>query len=252
MGKVRKPFQGVFNIIRFNWHFYVIAIALCIGLNGIQYFVDFPLKYFLEISSIILFSAIVISLFSSYYIYDFSGLYQFKWIKKNHHKDNILNINAGFDETSELIINRNSSSKVSVLDFYDPLKHTEVSIKRARKAFPPLAKTISIQTNRIPFEDNSIDKIYLILSAHEIRDKKEQIQFFTELNRVLTTPGKIFITEHLRDIPNLLAYNIGVFHFFSRSSWLNTFKNSHLKVSSELKNTPFISTFTLTKNGNSL
>jgi len=252
MGEVRKPFQGVINIIRFNWHFYVIAIAVILALFYLQFITDVRLNPFLDFLFTIIISTIVISLFASYYIYDFSGLYKFKWIKKNNIKDHILNINAGFDETSELIIDRNRSSIFSALDFYDPLKHTEVSIKRARKYFPPVANTISIKTNSIPFEDNSIDKIFLILSAHEIRNKKEQISFFLELKRVLTPSGNIFVTEHLRDLPNLLVYNIGAFHFYSRNSWIDTFNQSNLTISSEIKNTPFISTFTLTKNGNSL
>jgi ubiquinone/menaquinone biosynthesis C-methylase UbiE len=87
------------------------------------------------------------------------------------------------------------------------------------------------------------------MSAHEIRDQEERIQFFKEINRVLTTDGSVVIVEHLRDIPNLLAYTVGVFHFFSKKNWLKSFSTADLYLQKEIKITAFVSTFILTKNG---
>lgn len=131
-------------------------------------------------------------------------------------------------------------------------KHTEVSIKRARKKYPPYPQTKKIETLKIDLESNSIDKVFVIFSAHEIRNREERIIFFSELNRILKPKGQIFVIEHLRDVSNFIAYNIGYFHFYSKSTWLNTFNKSNLKLSSEMKSTPFISIFTLEKNGNTL
>ena len=46
-----------------------------------------------------------ISLSVSYYIYDYSDLYTLKWLDFLNIKDNttIVNINAGFDETSSIL-----------------------------------------------------------------------------------------------------------------------------------------------------
>jgi ubiquinone/menaquinone biosynthesis C-methylase UbiE len=178
-----------------------------------------------------------------------SGFYKLEWIKNNDDNISIININAGFDETSELLKMKFVNSNFTALDFYNPNKHTEVSIKRARKQYPPYPNTKEIETSKIDLESNSIDKVFVILSAHEIRNKTERIIFFSELNRILKPKGQIIVIEHLRDISNFIAYNIGSFHFHSKSSWLNTFNKSKLRVISEIKNTPFISTFTLEKNG---
>jgi ubiquinone/menaquinone biosynthesis C-methylase UbiE len=97
--------------------------------------------------------------------------------------------------------------------------------------------------------DNSADKIFIIFAAHEIRNVQERIEFFKELRRVLKPTGEIIITEHLRDIPNFLAYNIGFLHFYSKPTWLHIFKLAELTLKNEQKITPFISTFTLTKYG---
>jgi SAM-dependent methyltransferase len=161
----------------------------------------------------------------------------------------IVNINAGLDEFSGLLIKRFPEASLNVFDFYDPEKHTEVSIKRARKTYPPYPGTISISTTSLPLVDDTADLIILALAAHEIRDTQERILFFSELRRALRPDGSIVVTEHLRDFPNFLAYTVGAFHFLPRASWLRVFQKSGLQVRAEVKSTPFISTFMLTKNG---
>ena len=163
----------------------------------------------------------------------------------------LINITAGFDETSHLLEERFHDCELSILDFYDPSKHTEISIQRARNALPPHPKTQEIKTSRLPFEAQSVNKVFLILSAHEIRNPTERTEFFRELNRILKLGGRIVLTEHLRDIPNYFAYNIGALHFHSESTWRENFRDAELKISKRFNITPFITTFILEKNGNS-
>lgn len=245
----RKPFQGVFNIIRFNWHFYFIAGLFLLSIIIFKNYFPEQLQSFAFWFALLAIVAITISLLVSFYIYDFSSLYQLKWIPNSDDKK-ILNINSGFDETSEIIKNKLANSELTISDFYNPAKHTEISIKRARKAYPPNRNTIQVSTDKLPFSDNSFDYVLVILSAHEIRDKNERIIFFKELNRVTKSTGQIFITEHLRDLNNFLAYTIGFFHFYSKSNWLRTFEQANLIVKSKIKTTPFITTFILEQNGN--
>lgn len=246
---IRKPFQGVKNIIQFNWHLYVIALVLILCLLVTSYYFGNSIAFISNGIIVLVFSSITISLVVSYYIYDFSNLYQLKWIEDDKDSKLIINISAGFDETSALIKEKFPNSKVIPLDFYDPKKNTEVSIKRAQKKYPEFEGTKKINIDKLEFETNSIDKIFVIFSAHEIRNNNEKTSFFKELNRILKPKGTIYITEHLRDLPNFIAFNLGFFHFFSKKNWLNTFKNTQLNVSQEIKLTPFISTFKLQKNG---
>ena len=136
----------------------------------------------------------------------------------------MVNIHAGFDETSILLSTKFPDAELIVFDFYDPEKHTEVSIKRARKAYPSYPNTKKIITSTIPLGDSCADKIFVTLAAHEIRDDNERIIFFKELYRILKTGGQIFVTEHHRDLYNFIAYTIGFFHFHSYSTWTNTFR----------------------------
>jgi len=245
----RKPFQGVSNIVRFNWHFYLIAGLVFITIGIINLFLpqSFQLYVFgLALAAIL---PIVLSLVVSYYIYDLSGLYQFKWFP-NFDNKSVLNINAGFDETSSIVKARYPASQLTVCDFYDPKEHTEVSVKRARKLYPPPKGTIPVTSEQLPFAENTFDFSLAILSAHEIRDEEERINFFKELNRITKEGGQILVTEHLRDLNNFLAYTIGFLHFHSKKSWLQTFEQANLVVKKEVSTTPFITTFVLENNGN--
>lgn len=247
MDKIRKPFQGVLNIIRFNWHFYIIAIVFTSGLFILKQFLPDPFSFLATITILTLLFSVFITLLVSFYIYDLSTLYKLNWIKPANSEQTILNIHAGFDEISYLLKNKINHANLIVIDFYDPLKHTEISIERARKRYSIYPGTTKSSTSALYLTDRSIDKIFVFLSAHEIRDTSERIVFFNELKRTIRDNGQIYVTEHLRDFPNFIAYNIGFFHFFSKPTWLNTFSKSGLVLEKEIKITPFISTFILTK-----
>lgn len=251
METVRNPFQGIKNIIRFNWHFYVLSFAIVLLLLIVSGYLNKYAWLLAIILSVLIIETILVSLLTSVYVYDLSNLYKLSWLDtlKKGGTEEIINIHAGFDETSILLKDKFPGAKLTVLDFYDPEKHTEVSIKRARKAYPPYPNTQTVSTLKLPLPDNYADKIFTILAAHEIRKEDERILFFKELNRILKPGGQVVVTEHLRDLPNFLAYNIGFFHFIPESSWKKVFSESGFVITKEIKITPFITTFILEQYG---
>lgn len=251
MEQVRKPLQGVWNIIRFNWHFFAFSLGMVMLLAFLLPFLAKNLQFYAALAIILVLLPTFVSLAVSCYVYDFSNLYTLEWIElpQNSRNLQIANIHAGFDETSILLKNKFPSCELSVFDFYDAEKHTEISIKRARKAYPPFPNTHQISTQYLPLADNSMDVIFAILAAHEIRNEAERIAFFAEIKRVLKPNGQLIVVEHLQDTANLFAYNIGFLHFHTRKTWDKTFENAGFSIQKEMKITPFISTFTLQKNG---
>ncbi len=188
----------------------------------------------------------LVSLLASAYVYDLSDFYRLNFVGGGAAgAKRAVNINAGFDETSQILRERFTEAELVVLDFYDPARHTEVSIARARRAYPPYPGTRTVTTETLPLADASVDRLFLTLAAHEIRDVEERIAFFRECCRVLAPGGRVYVTEHLRDAANFVVYNIGFLHFHSRRSWLATFAAAGLSVVEERKTTPFVSTFTL-------
>jgi ubiquinone/menaquinone biosynthesis C-methylase UbiE len=109
------------------------------------------------------------------------------------------------------------------------------------------AASEKITTAHIPRPNESVDYIFLIFSAHEIRNTKERNAFFQELKRVLKKDGKIIMTEHLCDMANFLAYGPGVFHFWTEKTWLKCLEQTGMSVKKKLKITPWISSFLIGK-----
>lgn len=248
--QLKQPLRGTVNIIRFNWPLYSIILGLAIVIFTVAYVLP-SIKYICLISGSLIFLSTLVSLVTSWYVYDYSPLYTLPWIQQFRNTPNevIVNITAGFDETSGTIKATLPHRYFYIFDFYDPARHTEASIKRARKLYPAPADTQAIQTHSIPLNENSADKVFIIFSAHEIREEAERIRLFRELKRILKPGGQIFLTEHLRDIPNFLAYNIGCLHFYPKSVWQYTIKKAGLLTIQQQKTTPFITTFTIIKNG---
>lgn len=244
---MRHSLQGVSNIIRFNWHFYALALLGVIGGLALAFWLG---GWWLVAGLCIAFgviATIVISLIVSWYVYDWSDLYRLTWLPELPDNARIVNIHAGFDETSALLANHYRSAQLTVFDFYDPALHTEISIKRARRAYAPYPGTQAISTDAVPLPAASVDVIFLLLAAHEIRNDDERVRFFGLLHQALKPGGRIIVTEHLRDPANFLAYTIGAFHFLPYDAWWHTFTMAPFTLIKEEKLTPFLTTFTLTK-----
>ena len=215
MKPVRKRFEGVINLVRFNWHYYLILfLALILIFFAGLFVVKYRIFATIFIVATLLFC--IFSIVATYYIYDRSPLYKFTWFKDQlyHRPARIVNIHGGYDETSKLIAELYPKDEVSVFDFYNPEKNAEISTKRARKTNPPFAGTRNITIDHIPLKDGYADRIFLILSTHEIRSNKERNIFFEELNRVLSRNGKI-IEVIVFSIPRL---RIKLSNTFSKAS----------------------------------
>lgn len=246
MEEKRRKFQGVLNILSFNRHFYFIGLGILALLFASHLFVTWPDNLFWIIIAAFLYG-LLMPLIVSAYVYDFSGFYYFKWLKDQitgkERANQIVNINAGFDETSFIIKNRFPESNLKVFDFYNAKQHTEPAINRARKVSLVYPDTVQISSNAIPLQDRSVDIVFLLSAIHEMRSTEEKVQFLKECHRLCKPDGKIIMVEHLRDFPNFLAFTIGFTHFFSRSSWKKAFERAGFTSFKETKFTPFMSIF---------
>jgi len=250
MDAVRKPLQGLRNIIRFNWHFYALAFGLALAVGAAALGLPAPLSYYGWAGLGLLLTPVLVSLAVSAYVYDGAGLYELGWLPTHVAPASgarLLTISAGFDELTPLLAQAWPADQLLAVDFYDPARHTEVSIKRARRAYPPVPGTLRVSTHALPLPSHSIDYALAFLAAHEVRDAAERAVFFQELARVLKPAGELVVVEHLRDTANFLAYTIGFFHFHSRRAWLATFRAAGLRVAQEVKITPFLTAFILRK-----
>lgn len=246
MESKRKKFQGVLNILSFNRHFYILGLTALV-LITISYLV-FQWSFLLYCTILTAFLyGLIMPLIVSAYVYDFSGFYDFDWLTKFDLKDaaekQIVNINAGFDETSFIIKRLFPGSNLKVFDFYNAQRHTEPAIVRARKVSTVYPGTQQVVSNAVPLESNSVDLIFLLSAVHEIRTQQEKVEFLKECHRVCKQDGKVIMVEHLCDLPNFLAFSIGFTHFFSCRTWKKAFKKAGFSSFEETKFTAFMSIF---------
>jgi SAM-dependent methyltransferase len=242
----RKKFQGVLNILSFNRHFYIFGLIILFLIIVSRIVFNWPDTLFWIIITAFIYG-LTMPLIVSAYVYDFSGYYNFSWLKKMKLTDSksqqIVNINAGFDETSFIIQKHFPESSLKVFDFYNPSQHTEPAIIRARKVSLVFPNTQKIINNKIPLADNSVGIIFLLSAVHEIRNNAERIEFLKECHRLCKPDGLVIMVEHLRDFQNFLAFSIGFTHFFSKNTWRKAFKNAGFSNFEETKFTPFMSIF---------
>jgi SAM-dependent methyltransferase len=248
VSSLRKPLQGLRNIIRFNWHFYALAFGLALAVGAAALVLPAPLSYIGWVGLGLILAPVLVSLAVSTYVYDYAGLYELGWLPARIAPApgvKLLTISAGFDELTPLLAQSWPAEQLLAVDFYDPARHTEVSIKRARQAYPPVPGTLRVSTDALPLPTHSVDYALAFLAAHEVRDPAERAAFFREIGRVLKPAGEIIVVEHLRDAANFLAYTIGFFHFHSRRAWRATFRAAGLQVAQEINITPFPTAFIL-------
>ncbi|MGN6727314.1 MAG: class I SAM-dependent methyltransferase [Tepidisphaeraceae bacterium] len=245
----RRPFQGLAQIVRFNWPMYVFAaIAGTIGLVGIALL---PMPPWARVAlclatAIGLFWAIA-SLVVSFWIYDVSSLCKWTWVPGvlTEQPTHWLNIHCGFDESTASLAALFPQSKGRPLDIFDAAEMTEPSILRARTIRTGQPPAEPADYRRLPAANASHDAAFLILAAHELRSPDARATLFRELYRVIRPGGQIVVAEHLRDPTNFIAFGPGFLHFHSRASWQATFTDSGLFVERAFRITPFVAVFIL-------
>lgn len=243
----RGQFDGVLQIVRYNWPFYGAAVVGGAGIVALVLLLRPP-----SLISLVLIAGaaaaifwLAISLAVSHYVYDRSDLYRWQWIRQRVMQDprHVVNIHAGLDETSVALQEIFPASEVTILDVYDDEEMPEPSITRARRDAGGALASVSADFRALPLDPESADLVSLIFVAHELRRREAKEALFGEIARILKPGGRLLLVEHLRDTWNFLAFGPGAFHFFPRREWLLVGQAAGLQLTAELKRTAFVRAF---------
>jgi hypothetical protein len=245
--RTRTPYQGVIQIVQFNWRFYLAAVLGAGTAVTASRFVPYPARLMVLGCALPPLFWLASSLIVSHYVYDRSGLYEFNWLDEilPLAPHNWINIHSGFDETSELLAAKFPNANSEAVDIYDPEVMTEPSISVARRLVSRPVHATAAHYDALPFAAASINAAFVIFSAHELRRHNQRVTFFTEVARILTPGGNILLVEHSRDLWNFLAFGPGVFHFFSNQTWRRAAVDAALIVRVERSITPFVRVYNL-------
>jgi SAM-dependent methyltransferase len=243
----RRPYQGVMQILQFNWRMYLGA-ALGIFAAAITW----PRLPASGRAALMLCAApalfwLIASLAVSHYVYDRFPLYDLHWLERAlaAAPRRWINIHAGWDETSGLLQAIFPESIGEAVDLFDPAMMTEASIRQAHRANRAVLPSTPARYDALPFENATVDAAFVIFAAHELRRQEQRVKFFLEIARVLTPGGECLLVEHARDEWNFLAFGPGFLHFFPQRVWRNVAQQAGLAVRSKFELTRFVHVFVL-------
>lgn len=247
----RSRYQGVVNVLQFNWPWYAAALLGSLLTIANLWWVALPSPLavaLLALAGCSTFWAIG-SLLASHWVYDRSPLCRWDWVRGQIGSAPAMavTIHAGFDEASEHLQRLFGDAIWTTWDIFDPSSMTESSITRARKADRQTSPSVAVNASRLPTPENAFDAAFLIFAAHELRSAAAREQLFKELFRVLKPGGVLLLVEHLRDWKNFVAYGPGFLHFLPRSEWLRLKEEAGFCISDEFSITPFVRVFRLSK-----
>jgi hypothetical protein len=255
MSRPANNFQGLWQIVRFNPWFYGAALGM---LAGGVYFQ--PWHWF---SSVPLLHASVqfgfglacwwtlASLAVSHWVYDRSDWPQGNWLRNlasHHHPKQVLNVHAGFDETTDRLKSWLPNADIETLSVFDPQRLTEKSIHRAAIYRPGAADEWKGSPESWASPQGTFDWVLFLLSAHEFRKHEERVNLLRRAREALCDEASstVILAEHVRDLANFMAFGPGFLHFHSASSWQNAWLEAGLESVQSLHVTPFLRVWVLT------
>ena len=237
-------FRGARQILNYNLPFYRAAALGCLVATAVLIAVPLPgavrLALLTALAGVLFWT--VSSLAVSHYIYDRSPLYRFEWTREllPSPPKRWLNIHAGLDYCSNALGRLFPDAEGSALDIYDPRTMTEPAIRRARRSGEASLTGIKAKWGELPVPDCSSDAAFVVFCAHELREAEVRSAFFNELARVLKVDGVAVVVEHLRDLPNLVAFGPGFMHFLPREAFLTAGFAAGLQLAQDRPITPFV------------
>ncbi|MGB8168506.1 MAG: class I SAM-dependent methyltransferase [Chthoniobacteraceae bacterium] len=246
---LRRPWQGMMAIARFNWPFYLAAgVVLIAALCGLLLsgFLPVQLVCFLAAAGAAYF--IFGSLGVSHLIYDRSDLYRWRWLGRalrGAGRERFIFCHSGFDEASSELGKKFADTQWERFDHFDEELMPERSIQRARRLYPPAPGTIRAPFDHWPAPAASADVVFGLLAIHELRAEAQRTAWFAEARRCLSAEGRVVLVEHVRDVANFLAFGPGFLHFHSPASWRRCWAGAGLRCADEFRITPWVRVFVL-------
>ena len=243
----RGQFDGVLQIVRYNWSLYIVAVLVSTLVVFLVDVVHPPaaLAGLLILGALAAIFWLALSLAVSHYVYDRSDLYRWEWIRARVAPSprHVVNIHAGLDETSLALQAMYPAAEVTILDVYDPAEMPEPSIARARREARSTLPSVTADFRRLPLKTASADLVTAIFVAHELRRAASKEAFFREASRVIQPGGRLLLVEHLRDGWNLATFGPGALHFFPRHEWLRVAGATGFQLVEEFSRTVFVRAF---------
>lgn len=240
--------SGALRIFLYNWPLYAatwasaaLAVALAAVLGG-------PLGGVVLASALGAVAWSAASLAVSFHVYDRSPLARGTWLAEflPPGAPAWISVDTGLDAEVDLD-GALAGPCLARLDVYDGRIVGRGSVRRARSTTPRKHAARPCSALALPIGDAACELACVVFTAHEVQLPADRVRFFEELRRVLVPGGRVLVVEHLRDVPNFLAFGPGFLHFHPRREWLRVAEAANLAVVKTRSITPWVSALLLEK-----
>lgn len=254
---VRGRFEGVLQIVRFNWTKYAASVVIAAVGVVLLAAVRWPSggRWVLGAGLVLLCWWSLGSLVVSHWVYDRSELYRWTWARRAMGgrvggEVRWVNVHAGLDESTGGLCGALGASPLAVVDLYDPRLMTERSVIRARArqaAMGGVWPGTLHGPGALESVPGDLDVVFLVLAAHELRRHAERAALLRTCATRLAVGGRVVLVEHLRDAANVVAFGPGAWHFHARRTWMEAVEAAGLRCDDEYRVTPFVRVFVLSR-----
>lgn len=235
------------DVLWFNWPAFALTalVAACaLGATGLR---SIPRRLRAPVAGIGVAGVygLVSASLASWWVFDRSGITRWRWLPGvlPATVEEWVNITTGFDDTSWALVSLLAPATGRSIDLFDRAAEHDGPILRARSLRPPPPQSLQLSAAPLPLASSSVDAVFLLMAAHELRNRSARLELFAEIGRILRPAGRLVVVEHLRDVPNVLAFGPGALHFYSAGTWIEDGQAAALRLVERRRFAPFVSAF---------
>lgn len=235
--------SGVGRVVIFNWPKYAsagLALGVLIAMSASSRFDTGIIGWFVVLGAIALVCGIAGSLLSTWWVYDYRAPDLYKTVASKHAPgDGWIMVHAGLDESHGRLdaIIGSTQHNIDV----GPTSNLSASLKRAHRWVGRSGKSWE---GALDIKTDSVGLAVVLFGIHEL-SRPVASKLLAELRRVVRSGGEIVIVEHLRDLPNFLAFGPGMLHFGTRRRWRAAIEAAGLPSPSERRVAGLVTVFSV-------
>jgi ubiquinone/menaquinone biosynthesis C-methylase UbiE len=220
-------YSGTLSTLLYNWPIFGGTLFFGVVTVTASTWLASPWNWLLLIAGLGSFGLILNILFASFIVYDWGHKREYDRLLELaglHSANVVIDITCGKLRGTQGLLSRLKQGHYFLIDIYDGQKMTDSALRRAREMAPPLESDRRIyrrtgQAESLPIPHNWADLVYCSFSLHELQHSQDRQKIFAEFARILKPNGKLLMAEHGRDLPNFVAFGLGVFSFLTPAAW---------------------------------
>jgi hypothetical protein len=236
------------DVVWFNWPPFVFGpiTAIVAGLAALGP-LPTAVRIGLAIGAVAALVATTTAVMAIVWVFGFGTARRWRWVANAAHRPRTwLNLTTGFDDSTSTLRARLAGVTGLSVDIFDETAPLDPPQRRARGRFPPGDRTATVATLDGALGAALPQTAFLLMSAHEVPGA-DRVRLFTTIADRLLPGGRLIVVEHLRDLPNAIAFGLGARHFQSRATWLEAGRLAGLEPVEEHRLSPFVRGFVFGK-----